>query len=208
MAAWAPGGRALNDARQAFALTLRTRREQLGITLPNIAESTKISVALLSGLERGDVSRWPKGIFRRSFFREYVVAIGLLPEPLLHDFVRLFPDQPADAVSVEKPAEFRLELAARDTFARVALRRLATVVAELAAISLIGTVVTWVVPVDTLRAIGLTALAYYPVANLCADRTLGIRGLRALVRSPLPLARPESGRYEEIEGHEELQVSF
>jgi hypothetical protein len=63
-----------------------------------------------------------------------------------------------------------------------------------------------------LPAIGFTAFTYYPVANLCVDRTMGIRRLRALVRSPLP-ADPETRRsetrsYEEIEGHEELQVSF
>ena len=34
--------------------------------------------------------------------------------------------------------------------------------------------------------IGFTAFTYYPVANLCVDRTMGIRRLRALVRSPLP----------------------
>ena len=196
----------MNDARQAFCLTLRSRREQIGITLPDIAESTKISVALLSGLERGDVSRWPKGIFRRSFFREYVVAIGLSPEPLLNDFVRLFPDEPAGAPAAEKLSELRLELAPRDTSTAVALKRIAVVVGELAAVTLLGTVGTWVLPVDTLPAIGLTALAYYPVANLCVDRKVAVRSLRALVRSPLRQAEPR--RYEEIEGHEELQVSF
>jgi transcriptional regulator with XRE-family HTH domain len=196
----------LTDARQAFGLTLQTRREQIGITLPDIAESTKISVALLSGLERGDLSRWPKGIYRRSFFREYVVAIGLSPEPVLNDFGRLFPDDPAATPDGEKPGELRLELAAGDSSAAVALRRLAVVVGELAAVSVLGTIGTWVLPVDALPAIGLTALAYYPVANLCVDRKLAARSLRALVRPPLPQAEPR--RYEEIEGHEELQVSF
>ena len=196
----------MNDARQAFALTLRTHREQIGITLPDIAESTKISAALLSGLERGDVSRWPKGIFRRSFFREYVVAIGLSPEPLLNDFVRLFPDEPAALAAAEKPAELRLELAARDTSAAMALKRVAVVVGELAAVTLLGTLATWVLPVDPLPAIGLTALTYYPVVNLCVDRKLAVRSLRALVRSPL--LQPDTRKYEEIEGREELQVSF
>jgi transcriptional regulator with XRE-family HTH domain len=194
----------LTDARQAFGLMLRTRREQIGITLPDIAESTKISAALLSALERGDVSRWPKGIYRRSFFREYVVAIGLSPEPVLNDFVRLFPDEPAATPVVEKPGELRLELAVRDTSTAVALKRVALVIGELASVTVLGTVGTWVLPVDPLPAIGLTALAYYPVVNLCVDRKLALRSLRALVRSPLP----EPRRFEEIEGHEELQVSF
>lgn len=196
----------MNDARQAFGLTLRTRREHIGISLQDIAESTKISVAMLSGLERGDVSRWPKGIFRRSFFREYAVAIGLSPELLLNDFIRLFPEEPAGVPAAEKPAEFRLELAVRDSSAGVALKRVAVVVGELAAIGLIGTAGSWVVTIDPLPAIGLTALAYYPLSNLCVDRRMGLRSLRTLVKSPLP--EPEPRKYEEIEGHEELQVSF
>jgi transcriptional regulator with XRE-family HTH domain len=199
----------LNDARQAFGLALRTHREQLGISLPDIAESTKISVALLSGLERGDVSRWPKGIYRRSFFREYAVAIGRSPEVLLSDFVRLFPDEPEPAPAGEdKPAGLRLELAARDTRGGVALKRVALVVAEFAAVSLTGAVATWVLHVETLPAIGLTALVYYPLANLCVDRRLGMRSLRALGRPPVRAGRPIPLRYEEIEGREELQVSF
>lgn len=198
----------MNDARQAFGLTLRTRREHIGISLQNIAESTKISVAMLSGLERGDVSRWPKGIFRRSFFREYAVAIGLSPEPLLNDFVRLFPDDAAAASAAERPAEFRLELATRDSSARVALKRVAVALGELAAISVIGTVGSWAVAVDPLPAIGLIALTYYPLSNLCVDRRMGLRSLRALARPPLPAARSEPRPYEDIEGHEELQVSF
>ena len=208
MAARASGGRALNDARQAFGLTLRTRREHIGISLQNIAESTKISVAMLSGLERGDVSRWPKGIFRRSFFREYAVAIGLSPEPLLNDFVRLFPDDAAAVAAAQRPAEFRLELAARDSSAGVALKRVAVALGELAAISVIGTVGSWAVAVDPLPAIGLIALTYYPLSNLCVDRRRGLPSLRALAKSPLPAARPEPRPYEDIEGHEELQVSF
>lgn len=208
MAARASRGRALNDARQAFGLTLRTRREHIGITLQNIAESTKISVALLSGLERGDVSRWPKGIFRRSFLREYAIAIGLSPESLLNDFVRLFPEESAVLSAAEKPAEFRLELAARDTSAGVALKRVAVVAGEFAAIGLIGTAGAWVAAVDSLVAIGLTALAYYPLSNLCVDRKMALRSLRVLGKSPLHAAQPEPRSYEKIEGHEELQVSF
>lgn len=205
----------MNDARQAFSTTLRTHREQLGITLSDIADSTKINIALLTALERGDVSRWPGGIFRRAFFREYALAIGRSPEPLLNEFVRLFPDEPpaADAAR-EPPAEFRLALVSNRTPASVALKRLGVVVAELAGVVLIGAGSAWLVAVDVLPAIGCAALAYYPVANLCVNRTMGIRRLRALVTSPIREARSsetrsaDTGRYEEIEGHEELQVSF
>lgn len=204
----------MNDARQAFSTALRAHREQLGITLSDIADTTKINVALLTALERGEMSRWPEGIYRRAFFREYAMAIGLSPEPFLSEFVRLFPDEAAAAAAQERPAEFRLTLVANHTPASVALKRLAVAVAELAGVALIGAGSSWLVAVDMLPAIGCAALAYYPVANLCVNRTMGIRRLRALVKSPIPAAtsaetrRSETRRYEEIEGHEELQVSF
>jgi hypothetical protein len=46
----------------------------------------------LEGLERDDLSRWPAGIFRRSFLRVYANALGLDPAPLLREFLLRFPD--------------------------------------------------------------------------------------------------------------------
>ncbi len=87
---------------QSFGGRLRHERERRQIHLKSIAESTKISIPLLEGLERGDVSRWPSGIFRKSFIRSYAEAIGLDPEPVVREFIELYPDpleveiQPAD----------------------------------------------------------------------------------------------------------------
>jgi hypothetical protein len=191
----------LNDARQAFSLTLRSHREHLGIPLSDIAESTKISVALLSGLERGDVSRWPKGIFRRAFFREYAAAIGLSPDPLLADFVRLFPDDQLAVLAAEKPAELRLQLAAAGTVGALSMKRTALVIGELGVVAFTGLVGAWMLAVDILPAIGVAALTYYPVMNLCVDRRLIIRSMRLLLRSPLPPGRAASAEYDDIEQH-------
>ena len=77
---------------QSFGGRLRHERERRHIDLKSIAESTKISIPLLEGLERGDVSRWPSGIFRKSFIRSYAEAIGLDPEPVVREFIELYPD--------------------------------------------------------------------------------------------------------------------
>ena len=77
---------------KTFGSRLRYERERRQIDLRSIAESTKIAVPLLEGLERDDVSRWPSGIFRKSFIRSYAEAIGLDPEPVVREFVDLFPD--------------------------------------------------------------------------------------------------------------------
>jgi transcriptional regulator with XRE-family HTH domain len=77
---------------ESFGGRLRYERERRQINLRSIAETTKIAVPLLEGLERDDVSRWPSGIFRKSFIRSYAEAIGLDPEPVVREFIDLFPD--------------------------------------------------------------------------------------------------------------------
>jgi transcriptional regulator with XRE-family HTH domain len=76
----------------SFCGRLRRERERRQITLSSIAANTKISAALFQGLERGDVSRWPRGIYRRSFIRSYATAIGLDPDATAREFLELFPD--------------------------------------------------------------------------------------------------------------------
>ena len=76
----------------SFGSRLRYERERRQIALKSIAESTKIGVTLLEGLERDDVSRWPSGIFRKSFIRSYAVAVGLDPEPIVREFTERYPD--------------------------------------------------------------------------------------------------------------------
>jgi cytoskeleton protein RodZ len=76
----------------SFGARLRHERERRRIALRSIAERTKIGVGLLEGLERDDVSRWPSGIFRKSFIRAYAGAIGLDPDVVLREFVEQYPD--------------------------------------------------------------------------------------------------------------------
>lgn len=110
-----------------FGHRLKAARERSGISLATIAERTKVSASLLAGLERGDVSRWPKGIFRRAFFREYVVAIGLPAEPWVSEFLRLYPDGEdhpiaATAGAAEDTPALRLTLAPPPGISRDRLR--------------------------------------------------------------------------------------
>ena len=65
---------------------LRLERESRGLTLRTISESTKVSVALLEGLEADDISRWPGGIFRRAFVRAYSQSVGLDPDDVFRRF--------------------------------------------------------------------------------------------------------------------------
>ena len=117
---------------QSFGARLRYERERRKIALKSIADGTKIGVALLEGLERDDVSRWPSGIFRKSFVRSYAEAIGLDPEPIVREFVERYPDPLEIAVaapshpartSSDNPLSIKLTItwsgSARDTIGRL-----------------------------------------------------------------------------------------
>jgi len=82
--------------RSSFGPELRRAREHRGLRLEEIAEQTKVSVSLYRGLENNDLSRWPSGLFRRAFVRNYASAVGLDPEDVCRRFVRLFPEHDGD----------------------------------------------------------------------------------------------------------------
>ena len=90
---------------------LRYERERRQINLRSIAETTKISVPLLEGLERDDVSRWPSGIFRKSFIRVYAQAIGLDPDPVVREFVERYPDPHDAEIAAPPPARSKSDSA-------------------------------------------------------------------------------------------------
>jgi cytoskeleton protein RodZ len=95
-----------------FGAKLRQARERRGISLRQIASSTKIAVAALEALERNDISKLPGGIFSRAFVRSYAAEVGLDPDETVMEFLDRFQQEPpptAAAVAASIPeaeAEF------------------------------------------------------------------------------------------------------
>ncbi len=78
---------------------LRDAREKRGVSLRQIANSTRISVMSLEALERSDLSRLPGGIFTRSFIRAYAQEVGLDPDRTIQDFIAELPAEAATATA-------------------------------------------------------------------------------------------------------------
>ena len=74
---------------------LRDSRERSGLSLRQIADTTKFSVPTLDALERNRVDRLPDGIYRRAIVRSYAAEVGLDPEKTLQAFLAAFPQDPA-----------------------------------------------------------------------------------------------------------------
>jgi cytoskeleton protein RodZ len=86
-----------HGARNEFGAHLKQAREQKGVTLQQVAATTKISARFLDALEKNDQSRLPGGIFSRSFVRSYAREVGLDPEDTVRRFVEAFPPESEEA---------------------------------------------------------------------------------------------------------------
>jgi cytoskeleton protein RodZ len=97
---------AADRTSSGFGGKLRDARERRGISLRQIANTTKISIAALEALERNDISRLPGGIFSRAFVRSYATEVGLDPDATIQEFIAQFPN---DSLTAGHPAPEHVE---------------------------------------------------------------------------------------------------
>jgi hypothetical protein len=178
---------------QALGARLRHERERRQIDLATIATSTKVNAALFEGLERDDISRWPAGIFRRSFVRAYAAAIGLDPEATLREFLEQYPepidpspkargDQQASVVALARRPNTGLRLTLDDApeFFDIG-RAVAAVGKRAAAVILDGGIVSaaafgsYVVLGKFWMPLAVASLVYSIASTLFLTRTPGVR---------------------------------
>jgi transcriptional regulator with XRE-family HTH domain len=86
---------------------LRRAREQSGLTLRQIADSTKLSVSCLAALENNRIKQLPGGIYRRAIVRAYASHVGLDPEQTLRAFLAQHPDDVPTTASLVPPPPAR-----------------------------------------------------------------------------------------------------
>jgi transcriptional regulator with XRE-family HTH domain len=173
-------------SHHAFGTRLRTQRERRGVTLESIVDSTKIKHSLLEALERGDASQWPRGLFRRAYIRDYACAIGLPTEPLVAEFVKLFPEdgKPASDEAIAAAQEpMRLTFAVEpDTRAKHLTAQAASALAELGIVGVLGGVAALASGWPLLTACGTVALVYYPLATALTGRVFSPAHLRSILK--------------------------
>ncbi len=163
-----------SQSREEFCLALRATRERKQVTLAQIAQSTKIPAYMFAALERGDMRRWPKGLFRRSFFRDYAGMIGVPVSETCAEFVLLFPDdegvqlaKAGGAASDENQAnDIRLlfDESWHGPRASVLSRSLAALI-DAGGVILVGAALAWMTGMNQPLTIAIVALAYFSLAT-------------------------------------------
>jgi cytoskeletal protein RodZ len=71
----------------AFGEKLRKQREQRGLALDAISNSTKISTRMLRALEDEHFDQLPGGVFNKGFVRAYARQVGLNEEEAITDYL-------------------------------------------------------------------------------------------------------------------------
>lgn len=174
-------------SREAFCRALKDARERRGLSLDEIAETTKVCVSYYSALERSDVQRWPKGLFRRAFFRGYVTAVGLPVTEMVDAFTKLFPEDdraPEEPVPAVQPAaadsagRLALDISWHGTTSPIRLRLMLAAL-DASMVLLISVAITWLARASFGIVIAATSLTYFTLCTaVLGDRLALLNALR------------------------------
>lgn len=159
-------------AREVFGARLQNQRERVGVTLESIAETTKIRRSLLAALEGADLSRWPRGIYRRSFLREYAAAIGLPPEPLWREVAQLFPEPGQDPPPAREGDRLRLTLLP-EARGPARVRQCLSATLDCAAILLAASGLSLLSGASLWTTLAAAGLSYHAAGTVVLGRSLG-----------------------------------
>lgn len=96
---------------------LRKAREQRGLSLDDIQETTKIRKRYLEAIESGDHSILPGSFYVRAFVKNYSEAVGLDPDEVLrlyqHEVPNVHKEQAADPIPVRAPRRVKSQSSER-----------------------------------------------------------------------------------------------
>src|SRR4030095_7238615 len=79
------------NPQEMFVTRLRRHRTRHRVSIEEIAATLRIRPDLLEGLERNDLTGWPRGLYSRAWIRGYALAVDLDPVDTVEEFCRLFP---------------------------------------------------------------------------------------------------------------------
>jgi len=191
--------------RRAFGERLKRCRERAGVTLAKISQNTKIPVALFTGLEAGDCSRWPTGLFARAYVRGYAEAIGLNGDETVEEFVAAFGAVGhAEGVEAPPPASsktppLRLSMVEEPVEPAAIARRASLAATELLIGALIAALAYVGLQTNVWTTVGLV-LTYFTLGRLISDDPLLYWIFKRARRQRQPTPLPSESESPDVSG--------
>ena len=100
---------------ESFGARLKREREQRGVTLDDIALSTKIAKRFLNALEEEHFEQLPGGIFNKGFVRAYARHLGIDENQAIADYLSATtPSSPSPLPQSDLPVEMAEQLEDRE----------------------------------------------------------------------------------------------
>jgi len=99
----------LEEKPDSNSQELKTKREALGISLADIYQRTRISVANLQAMENNDFHLLPTSAYTKNFIKTYARALGIDSEPILAKYEEYLNSRkgvqalPPEGISKRKP---------------------------------------------------------------------------------------------------------
>lgn len=94
------------QSARSFGERLRREREMRGISLDEIAESTKIGTRLLKALEEEQFDLLPGGIFNKGFVRAYAKYLGMDEDQAVADYLQAAGDDEPDVQLIAQKSDW------------------------------------------------------------------------------------------------------
>jgi hypothetical protein len=190
--------------RRGFGERLKRQRERAGVTLETISRTTKIPASLFAGLEAGDASRWPPGLFARAYLRSYAEVVGLHPDETVEEFETAFgitvkPDggETQPALSARAPGGLRLALV-EDSLSLATLgRRAGLAASEL----FLGALLAAIAHFGLNSGVGVTVavvIGYFAIGRLLSDDPLLVCIYKRARHQPQPVIAPADADSAEV----------
>jgi transcriptional regulator with XRE-family HTH domain len=191
--------------RRALGERLKRQRERAGVTLATISQDTKVAVSLFTGLEAGDCSRWPTGLFARAYVRGYAEAIGLNADETVEEFLAAFGAvghadgvEPAPAPGSRTPP-LRLALVEESADPAAVARRAGLAVTELLLGALIAATAHVGFDTSVWTTVGFV-LAYFTFGRLVSDDPLLYWMFKRVRQQPQPAASASESESPAVSG--------
>lgn len=86
---------------------VRRAREQRGLSLGDVARSTKLSTGVLRAIENNDFASLPAGMYRKAYLRTVAAEVGLDSHEIAVDYETLYEAPLASATTAAGPAAAR-----------------------------------------------------------------------------------------------------
>ena len=111
----------MEDFTTDIGFRIRQAREQRGLTIWDIANTTKISSSALNAIERNEFARLPGGVYSRAYVRAFATEVGLNADELAREYRARFETEPPAEPLVRHDADWkhRLRLSHRFPFVLV-----------------------------------------------------------------------------------------